>query len=191
MTRDVTGGVPAAMGCPPHPPDATSRDWFVVEVYEWMWRDDGLALRPGAELMVYATIYRASAHGGGTFVATHVSAGVVLGYPRETVSRAVNKLLKSGLVWVVGHIRDERIGKPIRCYAVSQSAIDRVQSRMSARHLLGYLAPSGMVSPFAGGVPDVTPVDAKPLADVTRDKASRYRKRCPTCGNAAFRQPPY
>lgn len=50
MTRDATGGEPAAaMGHPPHPTGATSRDWFVVEVYEWMWRDDGLGLRPGAE----------------------------------------------------------------------------------------------------------------------------------------------
>lgn len=174
MMRNATGGeLAATVDHPAHspaPPDATSTDWFVVQVYEWMWREDGLGLRPGAELMVYATIYQASAHGGGTFVATNVSVGVVLGYPRETVSRAVNKLLRSGLVWVVGHIRDDRIGKSVRCFAVCQPAIDRVQSRMSARHLLGYLAPAGTVSPLAKAVPDVVPANAESLADGTVTK---------------------
>lgn len=38
---------------------------------------------------------------------------------------------------------------------------------MSARHLLGYLAPAGMVSPLAKAVPDVVPADANPLVDGT------------------------
>lgn len=138
MTRDQAG---AGRAVP------TGRDWFFVEVFEWMWRDDGLGLRPGAELMVYATIYRASAHGGGAFVATNASMGLVLGYPRETISRAVGKLLKAGLVWVVGHIHDGHGGKAVKCYAVRQAAIDRVQGRIPAHHLLGYLSPTDAIIP--------------------------------------------
>lgn len=108
-------------------------DWFSLEVFEWMWRADGLAIRPGAELMVYATIYHASIDGDGAFVATIGSMGALLGYPRETVSRAVRKLLNSGLVWVVGRIQESRGGKAVRCYAVTRSIIDRALGRLSAK----------------------------------------------------------
>ena len=110
-------------------------DWFHIVVFEWMWRGDGLGLKPGAELMVYATIYRASAHGGGAYLATNASMGRALGYPRETVSRVVIRLLKAGLVWVTGRIQDGRGGKAVKCYAVSQGAIDAVIARLSAHAL--------------------------------------------------------
>lgn len=100
-----------------------------------MWRGDGLGLKPGADLMIYATIYRASAHGGGTYLATNASMGKALGYPRETVSRVVNRLLKAGLVWVAGRVQNGHGGKAVKCYAVSQGAIDSVMSRLSARSL--------------------------------------------------------
>lgn len=116
-------------------PSQSTDDWFSLTVFEWMWRADGLAIRPGAELMVYATIYRASVDRDGTFVATIASMGAVLDYPRETISRAVHKLLKSGLVWVVGRIQESRSGKAVRCYAVTQSVIDRTLGRTSAEDL--------------------------------------------------------
>ncbi len=140
----------------PRPPaDAAnptrSWDWFSLEAFEWMWRKDGLGLRPGADLMVYATIYRASCNGGGAFVATNASMGDVLGYPRETISRTVNKLVRDGLVWVVGHVHDHRGGKAVKCYAVSQAAIDLAQQRIAARHLVRTSAPEDMGGAVATG----------------------------------------
>lgn len=60
-------------------PSQSTDDWFSLTVFEWMWRADGLAIRPGAELMVYATIYRASVDRDGTFVATIASMGAEIG----------------------------------------------------------------------------------------------------------------
>lgn len=125
------------------------KDWFFVDLYEWMWRDDGLGLRPGADLMVYATIYRASAHGGGAFVATNSSMGALLGYPRETISRSIGRLLDRGLVWVVSSVRDAHGGKPVRHYAVSQAAIDTAQSGMSARQMVRRPVPIPVGDPQA------------------------------------------
>ena len=143
MTREPMDGTQSGSGGrhresqPPPETVGASGDWFHVVTFEWMWRDDGLALRPGPELMVYATIYRASAHGGGTFYATNASMGRMLGYPRETVNRTIRKLLDAGLVWVVGTVSEGRGGRPVRCYAVSQAPIDRVLAGLSARRLDG------------------------------------------------------
>lgn len=122
--------------------DGIDKDWFHFEIFEWMWRKDGLALRPGAELYVYATIYRATTSGGGFFVATNESMGEMLGLPRETISRTVSKLLKANLVWTVGKVHDGRGGKPVKCYAVCFGPIARVQASMSARRLTNYLVGS-------------------------------------------------
>lgn len=113
----------------------SGRDWFHVVVFEWMWSEEGLGLKPGAELMVYALIYRASAHGGGASFATNASMGRLLGYPRETVSRVVGKLLDSGLIWPVWSVRSSRGGRPTKCYAVCQPAIDNAQRRMASHRL--------------------------------------------------------
>lgn len=104
-------------------PSSRGSDWFFLELFEWMWRDDGLALKAGAEIMVYATIYRASTHGGGAFVATNASMGTKLGFPRETISRVVNKLLNEGLIWVVCKTHGPRGGKAVKCYAVSSQPL--------------------------------------------------------------------
>lgn len=120
--------------------DWAGRDWFHLVILEWMWHEDGLALRPGAELMVYATVYRASAHGGGAYVATNASMGELLGYPRETVNRVVSRLIDAGLIWPVWRIQGSHGGRPVKCYAVCQPAIERALRRMTAHQLKSGLA---------------------------------------------------
>lgn len=128
-----------------------SRDWFHLVVFEWMWHEDGLALRPGAELMVYATVYRASAHGGGAYVATNASMGKLLGYPRETVNRVVGRLINAGLIWPVWRAQGSHGGRPVKCYAVCQPAIERAQRRMTAHRLESDVMTGGPVDNDADG----------------------------------------
>ena len=117
------------MACDSHC-DRHGVDWYRVDLHEWMWREDCLGLKPGAELMVFAAIYGASAHGEGALVATNGIIGDVLGYPRETVSRAVGSLCRRGLVRVED-VNGEG-GCPQRLYAVSLRAIEAALSGMGA-----------------------------------------------------------
>ena len=150
------------------------KDWYRIEAYEWMWRDDGLGLRPGAELMIYAAIYSASAHGGGVFSATNKSIGEALGYPRETVNRAVGSLCKRGFIWAVGEIRDGHGGSPAKCYAVSQRLIDSVLDGMLATSLDRGLYPepeaaAGLIVGNSSGIENgaTRRVDEKPAESGT------------------------
>lgn len=164
---DIAKGSRATTVPPPtRQPQGGGSDWFHIEVFEWMWRKDGLALKAGPDLQVYATIYRASAHGGGTFYATNASMGEMLCYPRETINRAVSRLLKAGLIWVVGNIGGSHGGKTVKCYAVCQHAIDTVLARISARQLESHLSDARKESTETSSAdePNVTMHHIGPLA---------------------------
>ena len=107
-------------------------DWYRIDLHEWMWREDCLGLKFGCEIMVFAAIYGASACGEGALVATNRIIGDALGYPRETVSRAVGSLCRRGLVRVEDIADNGSISQ--RRYAVSWRAIEAALSDTDAAH---------------------------------------------------------
>lgn len=106
-------------------------DYDGITMYEWMWSPDGLGLPlTSPDLLIYSKVYAVSHHSAGAMTASQPKLAQLFGLSRETVNRALRRLVKSGLVYVCGTVRPKgQGGKPVNVYAVCQAPIDRAVSR--------------------------------------------------------------
>ena len=109
----VPGGAPSRG--PLYREDLAEAPFAGVAVERWMWCADGLALRPGVDLMVYAVVYAASAGGGLLACSAHELARE-LGCARETVTRSLGRLASDCLVWSPAEAKSHAGGRPVRCW---------------------------------------------------------------------------
>ena len=86
-----------------------------VALERWMWSGEGLGLRPGVDLMVYAVVYAASC-GGGLLASSCSALAAELGCARETVTRSLSRLSADCLVWSPTEVRSRDGGRPVKCY---------------------------------------------------------------------------
>lgn len=142
-----------------HGPSMVSTcDYDGITLHEWMWSPRGLGLAlTSPDLMVYAKIYSVSHHNTGAMTASQPKLAQLFSLTRETVNRALRRLVDNGLVYVCGTVRGKgRAGRPVNVYAVCQDPINRAVSRCRS------MAEANQLSPTAS--------EAAPLLDknVTR-----------------------
>ena len=113
---------------------------------EWMWSEQGLALRPGCDLMVYAAIYTATSQGPGLRTATCADLSELLGYPKDTVRRSLARLTESCFIWSPAKVMMPGGGRPARCYACCRGTMDHAISGVAAS--MAKKVPGGTVVGF-------------------------------------------
>lgn len=93
-----------------------TEDEFVV-AHRFMWRDHGLS---GVTLMVYARIY-GFCRDGGEFYESREATAEFLGTSARTVTRAIDALVKEGLIRETG-TRETPGGRRTRCYRLAEAS---------------------------------------------------------------------
>ena len=119
-------------------------DYDGITLHEWMWSPRGLGLAlTSPDLMVYAKVYSVSHHNSGAMTASQPKLARLFNLSRETVNRALRRLVDDGLIYVCGTVRGKgRAGRPVNVYAVCQGPINRAVSRCRSTAEANQLSPA-------------------------------------------------
>lgn len=107
--------------------EAFVHNWNQITIESWMWGPQGLELRLGtSELLAFALVYGSSHHDGGEFQRSYKSTGEFIGVKRRQCINIFKNLESMGLICSTGQLPwTGRENSFVKCYRVSQSAIER------------------------------------------------------------------